>query len=246
MTSTDRSLTVGSAPAVAAIATVAIAAIAWVAVVWQTSMAGDMAMGPTSLGSFAVNWVAMMAAMMLPSTVPFVVAFVRGLDVSRAWPVAAAALLAVYLLVWAWFGVGLFAISNAVGVQLPRDPAAGLAIAFAGLYALTPLKRAGQARCLEMCRPRTIPSGGAVRAAVVSGGTYGLSCVACSAGVMVALFVVGMSDMRVMVLAAALVFLFKLASPRARRIELEVAVTLVLAGGWYLIGQPSTQVARAD
>lgn len=246
MTSTDRSLTVGSAPAVAAIGTVAIAAIAWVAVVWQTSMAGNMAMGPTSLGSFAVSWVAMMAAMMLPSAAPFVVAFVRELEGARAWPVAVGALLAVYLFVWTLFGGGLFAISNAVSQPLPRDHVVGLAIGFAGLYALTPLKRAGQARCLEMCQRLTLPAGGAVRAAVVSGGTYGLSCVACSAGVMVALFVVGMSDMRVMVLAGALVLLFKLATPWARRIELVVAVALLLAGGWYLLGQLSTQVARAD
>jgi predicted metal-binding membrane protein len=130
------------------------------------------------------------------------------------------------------------------GRALPRDLAAGLAIAFAGLYALTPLKRAGQGRCLEMCRQLTLPAGGAVRAAVVAGSAYGLSCVACSAGVMVALFAIGMSDMRVMVVAAALVFLFKLATPWARRVELVVAVMLVLAGGWYVLGQASAQLAR--
>lgn len=233
------------APAVAAIGIVAIAAIAWVAVVWQTAMAPDMGMSPTSLPSFAVNWIAMMAAMMLPSAAPFVMAFVRGLEGSRSWPVGVGVLLAVYLFVWACFGVGLFAIANAVGVPLARDLAAGLAIAFAGLYALTPLKRAGQARCLEMCRRLTLPAGRAVRAAVVAGSAYGLSCVACSAGVMVALFAVGMSDMTVIVLAAALVFLFKLATPWARRIELVVTVALVLAGGWYLVAQPSAPVARA-
>lgn len=232
------------APAVAAIATVAIAAIAWVAVMWQTITAGEMAVRPTSLGSFAVSWVAMMAAMMLPSATTFVMAFARGLEDSRSRPVGVGVVLAVYLFVWASFGIGLFAIANAVVVPLPRDLAAGLAIAFAGLYALTPLKRAGQARCLEMCRELTLPVGGAVRAAVVAGSTYGLSCVACSAGVMVALFAVGMSDMRVMVLAAALVFLFKLATPWARRIELVVTVALVLAGGWYVLGQTNAQMAR--
>lgn len=62
---------------------------------------------------------------------------------------------------------------------------------------------------------------------------------------MVALFAVGMSDMTVIVLAAALVFLFKLATPWARRIEPVVTVALVLAGGWYLVAQPSALVARA-
>jgi predicted metal-binding membrane protein len=245
MTSTDRSLTVGSAPAVAAIATVAIAAIAWVAVIWQTSTAGEMGMGPKSPGSFAVSWVAMMAAMMLPSATPFVMAFVRELDGSRSWLVGVCVVLAVYLFVWACFGFGLFAIANAVGVPSPGDLSAGVAIALAGLYALTPLKRAGQARCLEMCRRLTLPAGSAVRAAGVAGSAYGLSCVACSAGVMVVLFAVGMSDIRLMVLAAALVLLFKLATPWARRIELVVTVALVLAGGWYLLGQPSPQVDRA-
>jgi predicted metal-binding membrane protein len=244
MTSTDRSLTVGSAPLVAAIATLAIAAIAWVAVMWQTATAGEMGMRPSSLGSFAVTWVAMMAAMMLPSATPFVIAFARGLEGSQAWPAGVGVVLAVYVFVWACIGVGLFAIANAVDVPLPRDLPAGLAIAFAGLYALTPLKRAGQARCLEMCSQLTLPAGGAVRAAVVAGSAYGLSCVACSAGVMVALFAVGMSDMKVMVVAAALVFLFKLATPWARRVELVVAVMLVLAGGWYVLGQASAQLAR--
>ena len=222
----------------------AIAAIAWVAVVWQTATAGEMGMRASSLESFAVTWVAMMAAMMLPSATPFVIAFARGLEGSQAWPAGVGVVLAVYVFVWASIGVGLFAIANAVAVPLPRDLAAGLAIAFAGLYALTPLKRAGQARCLEMCRQLTLPAGGAVRAAVVAASAYGLSCVACSAGVMVALFAVGMSDMRVMVVAAALVFLFKLATPWARRVELVVAVMLVLAGGWYVLGQASAQLAR--
>ena len=222
-----------------------IAAIAWAAVMWQTTTTGEMGMWPASLGSFAVSWVAMMAAMMLPSATPFVMAFARGLEDSRFWPVGVGVVLAVYLFVWAFFGVGLFAIANAVIVPMPRDLAAGLAIAFAGLYALTPLKRAGQARCLEMCRELTLPAGGAFRAAVAAGSTYGLSCVACSAGVMVALFAVRMSDMRMMVLAAALVFLFKLANPWARRVELVVTVVLVLAGGWYVLDQPSAQMAAA-
>lgn len=96
------------APAVAAIGTMAIAAIAWVAVVWQTAMAPDMGMSPTSLPSFAVNWIAIMAAMMLPSAAPFVMAFVRGLEGSRSWPVGVGVLLAVYLFVWACFGASAF------------------------------------------------------------------------------------------------------------------------------------------
>lgn len=226
-------------PAIAAVGTVAIAALAWVAVAWQTSMAGHIGMGPTSFPSFALSWVPMMAAMMLPSATPLVMAFVRELDGSRSWPVGVGVLLAVYLFVWACFGIGLFAMANAAGLRLPRDLAAVLAIAFAGLYALTPLKRAGQARCVEMCRRLALPEGGAVRAACAAGSAYGLGCVACSAGVMVALFAVGMSDLWMMVLGAGLVFLFKLATPWARRIELVVTVGIVLGAGWYLFSQPS-------
>src|SRR2546427_13254498 len=53
-------------PTVAALVVLAVAGVAWAAMVHHSRMTGmDMGLGP--IESFAVTWVVMMAAMMLPS-----------------------------------------------------------------------------------------------------------------------------------------------------------------------------------
>jgi predicted metal-binding membrane protein len=192
-----------------------------------------MGMGMETLPSFALTWVAMTAAMMTPSTLPFVVSFARRLP---RWPLATAVLVAVYLLVWSGFGIAVYFASMAIPISIPAATAAALAIAFVGLYALTPVMRLGRRRCIEMCRRTERIDGLGVRAAIVEGITYGVGCVACSAGVMMAVVVLGMSNLVWIAAGAAMVLLYKLAGRWTRRIEPVASVVCVVAAAWLLIG----------
>jgi predicted metal-binding membrane protein len=167
-----------------------------------------------SVVSFAGGWVVMTAAMMLPSAIPFVVSFSRSFSWDRLWPLAAGLLVLVYMGVWLAVGLGLFAVSTVVPMPMPSVVVTALAVAFAGAYAFSPLRGFGASRCAELCRRFEGTPGGAFRAALSRGGRYGLACVLCTAGVMVAVFVVGMSDLRLMALGAAAVLLVKARSWR--------------------------------
>ena len=161
---------------------------------------------PTDLISFAGGWVAMTAAMMLPSSAPFVYSFARGFKRSPAWPLGVLVVVVVYLAVWMVFGAGLLAVSG----WIP----AWVAIGLAAVYMLTPLQRMGEAGCVRLCRRLEGVRGGALRTALVRGSRYGLFCVACTASVMVAVFYIGMSDVRLIALGAVAVFLLKARSWR--------------------------------
>jgi len=140
---------------------------------------------------------ASMAAMMLPTATPFFVAY--GRSSRRAWPTAI--VVAIYVAVWAAIGVASYLLMSRV--MLPSGLlGAAVAVLFAALYALAPWTRRGRAQCREMCRE---PAGDPVR----GGLTYAASCVACSAGVMVAVVILGMSNLALMAAAAAVVLLLK-------------------------------------
>ena len=142
---------------------------------------------------------ASMVAMMVPGAAPFFVAY--GRDTRR--PAAIAVTAAVYVAVWAAIGLAVDSLMSQVMMpaSLALDAAA---LAFAILYTFAPWSRAAHARCIEMCRrmPR--------RGALVEGATYAACCVACTAGIMVALVVVGMANPLVMVAGAALMVAYKL------------------------------------
>jgi len=180
-----------------------------------------MGMGRESIPSFTLTWVAMTAAMMTPSSLPFVVSFARR---ASRWPLATAVLVGAYLFVWTGFGIAVYLASMTIPISIPAATAAVLAIAFVGLYALTPVMRLGRRRCIEMCRRRERIDGWGLRAAIVEGTTYGVSCVACSAGVMLAVVVLGMSNLVWIAAGAAMVLLYKLDRPwdatnRARHVH---------------------------
>jgi len=190
-----------------------------------------MATGMGSAQSFMVTWTAMTAAMMAPSALPFLVSFARR---STHWQAPTALLAAAYLAVWMVFGAGVYYASMAISLPWAGGASAAIALAFAGLYAFTPLMRLGQARCIEMCRRREPIEGDAVRASVREGVSYGLSCVACSAGVMLALVVLGMSNVVLMAGASALILLYKIAGRWPRRLDAGLSIAMVLAGIWLV------------
>ena len=137
-----------------------------------------------------------MAAMMAASAVPFFFAY--GRDSRR--PVATAAVVLIYVAVWALIG---FTLDYMMGMMMMPSSLliAAAAVAMAVVYALTPWGREMAQR--EPRRPR-------FRHAVVDGASYTASCIACSAGIMLALAVVGMSNPFVIVAAAAVTLLYKI------------------------------------
>ena len=164
------------------------------------------------LGWFAVVWVTMMAAMMLPSIAPMVLAH------ARVQIGATPAFVAGYLLTWAAVGILGWALVEGVrsldlGV-LAWDEAgpyvAGGAILAAAIYQLSPLKQRSLRRCRnprafvsEHWRPGRV---GALRMGI----EHGRVCVGSSWALMAALFALGVMSVGWMVLVAALIAAEKL------------------------------------
>jgi predicted metal-binding membrane protein len=208
-----------SPPALAALALLALAAIAWVWMIRQSRSAGEMEMGLGSLGSFAIGWTVMMAAMMLPSAMPLVYEFARHSERRQRWQAATGVLVVNYLAIWLGFGLACYVVLKVFPVHpADRGAAGGLALALAGLYGLTPIKAASEARCRELCSLHGPLPFSMMRSAIIAGARYGLSCLGCSAGVMVAMAVIGMSNLVWVLILAGLVLVYKLApAPSLRR-----------------------------
>jgi len=223
-------------PMVAALVVLAIAGVAWAAMVQHSrAMAGmDMGLGP--IESFAATWVVMMAAMMLPSAIPVVLEFARTAEGRRGWQVATGVLAVTYLGVWLMFGVVCYAIYTAARMPWPNQGViVGLALALAGVYSVSPIKRASQARCRELCALHGPLPFNLMRSAAVAGARYGLSCLGCSAALMMAMVLIGMSSLGWAVILGIVVLIYKLAPPLRMRYELVLSLALVALGVAYLI-----------
>jgi predicted metal-binding membrane protein len=225
-------------PMVAASIVLAVAAVAWAAVVQQSrSMAGmdGMDMGLGSLQSFAGTWVVMMAAMMLPSALSVVLEFARRAEGRRGWQVATGLLGVTYLGVWLIFGVICYAIYSAVSMPWPHQArVVGVALALAGVYSVSPIKRASQARCRELCALHGPLPFNLMRSAAVAGARYGTSCLGCSAALMAAMVLLGMSNLWWAVILSIVLLIYKWAPPLRMRHELILSAALVALGVAYL------------
>lgn len=211
------------------------AAAGWVLLARR--MAGmDLSPGgdPGPLGWFAVTWVVMTAAMMLPGSAP---AVVRAARPRRGGATATAvAFVAAYGAVWLLAGLAGYACVQAVRAlnagalawaSAGRYLAAATVIA-AGLYQLTPVKRRWLERCtapdLHLPRPG-MP--GALRAGV----THGLCCVACCWTLMVVLYALGMMSITWMVVVTVLIAGERLVTQRSVAVAAVAAVLVVLGVG---------------
>jgi predicted metal-binding membrane protein len=184
----------------AALATLGTAALCWVIALQQMrgmDMGADTDLG--TLEVFVAAWVPMMAAMMLPGAVPEIAARELGA------PLFAAS----YVAVWTLFGLAVYAVYRPHGVAV----AGALTIA-AGLYELTPLKRACRRRC---------------QATVRSGFEFGAYCLGSSAGLMVMLVALGAMSVTWMVVIALVVLAQKLLPP-TRVVDVPVALAIVTVG----------------
>ena len=170
------------------------------------------------MAGFLVAWAASTTAMMLPSALPFV-------RVLSSGGVRVTSVVAGYLAVW--FAVGALAY-YAMMLLDAAVVGAGVGLAAAGAYQLTPLKR----RCLSRCRP---PFHFLLhcRSGVAIGIEYGATCFACCAGLMLALLAVGMSNVLWMAVVALLIAGEKLLR-LGPRLALVTASVLLAVGLWSL------------
>jgi predicted metal-binding membrane protein len=186
-----------------------LAAASWVI---AARLMGGMDMGvATRLGSFpffAVLWVTMMAAMMLPGAVPAVVRRVQASGRVRGVPL----FLGSYLAVWAGVGVAVYALYRPHGAAV-----AGAIVIAAGAYEFTPLKQHFRRRGQESTR---------------SGFGYGLCCLGSSIGLMVMLVALSAMSIAWMSVIAALALGQKLLPARA---AVDVPVALAIVGLGILI-----------
>ena len=202
------------------------------------------------LGWFLGIWVTMMAAMMLPSVAPMVLAFARVTTErarrQQAIYVPTWIFLLGYLAAWTAYGLvayGVFRVIDAVaGGALAWDRAgpyvAGGAILVAGLYQLTPIKDG----CLRHCRTplHFLLHGwhegrfGALRMGV----EHGLYCVGCCWGLMIVLFSLGVMSLVWMAVIAGVIFAEKVL-PWGLRLTRVLAVAFVALGLWIALSPGS-------
>jgi predicted metal-binding membrane protein len=198
-----------AATAAALTATLGLAAACWVVTIRQMS---GMDMGvATRLGSFAffaVLWVMMMAAMMLPGAAPAVVRHVQASGRVRGVPL----FLGSYLAVWALVGVAVYALYRPHGFV-----AAGAIVIAAGAYEFTPLKRHFRRRCQE---------------STGSGLGFGLCCLGSSIGLMVMLVALSVMSVIWMAVITVLALGQKLLPAKA---GVDVPLALAIVGLGILI-----------
>jgi predicted metal-binding membrane protein len=238
-------------PVAVAAALLAVALVTWIVTIER--MRG-MDAGPGTdlgdLGWFIGVWVTMMAAMMLPSAAPMVLAvrWASGArEGGRPGPMVASwVFVAGYLAAWTAYGLLAYGIFRAIVAAHPgflgwdrQGPlVAGLAVLAAGVYQLTPLKRA----CLRHCRtPLSFVmhrwrDGGA--GAFAMGLEHGAWCLGCCVGLMLVLFAVGVMSLAWMAIVAAAIFAEKVL-PLGSGMRGPIALGLVGLGVWIAVAPAS-------
>jgi predicted metal-binding membrane protein len=228
------------------LALVALAGVGWAYTVFRASSmdgmedaTGNMAMGGIGgAGLFLLGWTAMMAAMMIPATLPLILLY-RTIARKRLSPARAhvgmACLLVGYLAVWAAVGVPVYVYGpltegagSSLAVVLPS-----LLLVVGGIYQFTPLKRICHARCsnplfflVQNWRPGTT---GGLRL----GAMHGADCLGCCAGLMVGLVALGMMNLAWMLTAAVVIFVEK-TLPDSHRVARPLGVLMVVGGVVFL------------
>ena len=204
----------------------------------MTSAAAAAGSWPGAALSFLVMWMAMTAAMMLPSMVPTLWRYRRGL--ARAGETYADGLAALvglaYLAVWTALGASAFLVGIALAAAQTRWPelaraapiAAGVVVLVAGGIQLTRWK----SRHLAMFRAAVEPAhrerpdvGIAWRYGLRLGRDCGLSC----AGLMASLLVLGAMDVRAMAIATVVITVERLA-PAGEHIARAIGVGAIVVG----------------
>ena len=192
---------------------------------------------------FAMWWV-MMIAMMVPSAAPMILLFaaIKRRQATTESPVVASWLfLAGYLVIWAGFSVvavslqwGLEQAGLLSGMMASTSSVfAAIILVAAGLYQLTPIKRA----CLRYCQSPLLFLSSYWQRGVIGalrmGLRHGSYCVGCCWFLMALLFVVGVMNLA-WVAAVAIYVAFERLLPRSEWLSRAAGVGLIVAGGVVL------------
>ena len=194
-------------------------------------------LGPAGVALFLAAWVAMVVAMMLPSSLPLVRLFGEASS-RQPHPVAAlGSFLAGYVVVWTAFGAAAFAFDGAVHATVDAWPwlarhdwliGANLLVV-AGAFQFTPLKYA----CLDRCRApgafllRHYRRG--ARHALAIGARHGAHCVGCCWALMLVMFAAGVASLVWMALLTTIMVHEKTHATGRRTVPVTGAAALGLA-----------------
>ena len=236
------------------------AVVAAVAVAWAVALAAELAgaadalhhdsllEGGPGLGSalllFLLAWQVMIAAMMVPSSLPLVRMFSVASARAPERRASLAAFLGAYALVWSAFGLvaflgdaGLHALVSSSGWHMANDWAiAPSVLLLAGAFQFTALKDA----CLRACRHPASFMHRHYRRGVGGGFRLGLRhaafCVGCCWALMLVMFAVGTASLIWMAVLTALMVHEKTRPSGARTVPLTGAVLLALGSTLMLWG----------
>jgi predicted metal-binding membrane protein len=186
---------------------------------------------------FLLAWQVMIAAMMLPTTLPLVRMFASA-SARQPHPRAAmAGFLGGYSLVWTGFGALAFGADLGLHAAIDSSPAlhehewliGGSVLALAGAFQFTKLKDA----CLDKCRHpaqflRRYYRRGA-RGGLRLGARHGVFCVGCCWALMLVMFAAGVASLLWMALLAALMVHEKTRPAGRRAVPVTGAALLALA-----------------
>jgi predicted metal-binding membrane protein len=208
---------------------------------WTMSMAWMRMPGQTWPGVaayFLGMWIVMMVAMMLPSLVPMLRRYRQAVgkpgeaNLGRLTSLVGVG----YFFVWTVFGMAAFPLGAALAAVAMQQAAlaravpiaVGVIILIAGFLQFT----AWKARYLACCREapgrgRTLPSDAGT--AWRHGLRLGLHCSRCCIGLIAILLVIGVMDLRAMVVVAAAITVERLA-PAGERVARATGAVLVGAG----------------
>jgi predicted metal-binding membrane protein len=225
---------------------VLLALAAWLALWWLEStpygryLHHDGGSGPlvVEAGLFAVGWLLMIIAMMLPSSVPLVMTFGALVGRRRRPGQLVLLLLVGYLVVWGGFGVAAWLADRGIHAAvdawpwLAEHPQVIIAstLVVAGLWQFSSLRD----RCLDECRS---PLGFVLnrwrgtserREALAMGIAHGAFCVGCCWSLMLVMFGVGLGSLSAMLTLGAITAAEK-NLPQGRRISRPLGVALILA-----------------
>jgi len=222
---------------------VALAGAGWAYTIRQTTAMGTvegMVMDGEGVILFLFGWTAMMAAMMVPATLPLILLY-RTIARNRLSPARARVgmvlLLVGYVAVWSAVGLPVYGydlVAVAVGTLSPLGALLpGLLLVAGGVYQFTGVKGSCHARCsnplfflLSKWRPG---ASGALRLGVL----HGVDCLGCCAGLMVGLVALGMMNIAWMLTVAIVIFAEK-TLPGSHRVARPLGVVMV-AGGLVLV-----------
>jgi predicted metal-binding membrane protein len=196
----------------------------------------------TAVVLFLLAWQLMVAAMMLPSSLPMLRLFqVASAGQDRRNGVLAA-FLGGYLLVWAAFGALAFVGDLALHRLVHRAPwlearpwlLAGGVLALAGAFQFSSLKD----RCLEVCRHPGVyllrRYGRGAGQAFRLGRGHGVFCLGCCWALMLLMFAVGMANLAWMAVLAA-VMAYEKTGRHGRRLTPVVGVALLALAALVLV-----------